>query len=116
MGDWSISMILSRWSAPRTLSCAPGLSFAPISSRASARPDVDDVVRRLDRVLVVLDDDDRVPEVAQLEQRVQQPLVVALVQPDRRLVQDVADADQPAADLRREPDPLRLAAREGRAL
>ena len=36
------------------------------------------------------------------------------MQPDRRLVEDVADAAQVRAELRREPDPLRLAARERR--
>ena len=39
--------------------------------------------------------------------------VVALVEADRGLVEDVEDADQARADLGREPDPLRLAAREG---
>src|SRR5690606_41038127 len=61
---------------------------------------------------VVLDDDHRVAEVAQVNQRVQQPLVIALVQTDRRLVEDVHDADEPRADLAREPDALRLAAGE----
>src|SRR5205085_3826380 len=40
--------------------------------------------------------------------------VVALVEADRGLVEDVEDADELAADLRREPEPLRLAPREGR--
>ena len=75
-----------------------------------ARTDVDDVVGDPDRLFVVLDDDHRVPEVAQAHQRVDEPLVVALVQPDRRLVEHVQHADQPTADLRREPDALRLAA------
>ncbi len=39
-------------------------------------------------------------------------LVVALVQTDRRLVEHVQHADEPAPDLRREADPLRLAAGE----
>ncbi len=43
-----------------------------------------------------------------------QPRVVALVQADRRLVEDVEDADELRADLRREPEPLRLAAGERR--
>ena len=38
--------------------------------------------------------------------------VVALVQADRGLVEDVEHADQARADLGREPDPLRLAAGE----
>ena len=37
-------------------------------------------------------------------------LLSRLVQADRRLVQDVADADQAAADLRRQADALRFAA------
>src|SRR5690606_12210093 len=45
-------------------------------------------------------------------QRVQQPRVVALMQTDRRLVEDVHDADQARPDLARETDPLRLAARQ----
>ena len=65
-----------------------------------------------DRVLVVLDDDDRVAEVAEAMQRVEQALVVALVQPDRRLVEDVHDADQAGSDLAREADALGLAAGE----
>jgi hypothetical protein len=52
-----------------------------------------------DRLLVVLDHDHGVAEVAQVQQRVQQPLVVALVQADGRLVEDVHHADQPGADL-----------------
>ena len=42
-------------------------------------------------------------------QRTQQPLVVARVQPDRGLVQHVKHAAQPRSDLRRQPNPLRLA-------
>ena len=77
---------------------------------ARARPDVDDVVGDADRLLVVLDDDHGVAEVAQAHERVDQALVVALVQADRRLVEHVEHADQPAADLRGEPDALGLAA------
>ena len=85
---------------------------------ARARPHVDDVVRRRDRVVVVLDDDHAVAEVAQVLERGEQPVVVALVEADRRLVQHVHHARQPGADLRGEPDPLRLAAGErlGRAV
>ena len=49
---------------------------------AGARADVDDPVGRADRVLVVLDDDERVAEVAQRDERVDEPAVVALVQAD----------------------------------
>ena len=72
------------------------------------------MVRRAHRALVVLHDQHRAAEVAQALERGDQPLVVALVQADRRLVEDVEHADQRRADLRRQPDPLRLAARERR--
>ena len=48
-----------------------------------------------------------------LLQRVDQPVVVPLMQPDARLVQDVQHAHQAGADLGRQPDPLRLAAGQG---
>jgi hypothetical protein len=78
---------------------------------ARAGPDVDDVVGLADGVLVVLDHDDRVAEVAQPHQGVDEAVVVALVQADRRLVEHVEHADQARADLGGQPDALRLAAR-----
>ena len=62
---------------------------------AGARAHVDDPVGRAHRLLVVLDDDQRVAEVAQALQRADQARVVALVQTDARLVQDVQHAGQP---------------------
>ena len=81
---------------------------------AGPRADVDHPVGGADGVLVVLDDDQRVAEVAQPGQGLDQPVVVALVQPDRRLVQHVEHADQAGADLGGQPDPLRLAAGQRR--
>ncbi len=46
-------------------------------------------------------------------QRFQKPGVVALVQPNRRLVEHVEHAGEPGADLRRQPDALALAAGQG---
>jgi hypothetical protein len=79
---------------------------------ARARAHVDEVVGHAHRLLVVLDDDDGVAEVAELREGGEEARVVALVQADRGLVEDVEHPDQPRADLRREPDALRLAARE----
>ncbi len=76
--------------------------------------DVDDPVSRADRVLVVLDDDERVAQVPQPRERVDQAAVVPLVQADRRLVEHVEHTHQARADLGREPDALRLTARERR--
>ena len=84
---------------------------------AGAGAEVEEVVGRAHRPLVVLHHDHRVSEIAEAFEGLDELGVVALVQPDRGLVEDVEDADQAGADLRREPDPLRLAAgqRPGRA-
>ena len=66
---------------------------------SGAGADVDDVIGNANGLLVVLDDDDGVPDVAQPHERVDEPLVVALVQADRRLVEHVEHADEPAPDL-----------------
>ena len=79
---------------------------------AGAGPHVDDVVGRAHGLLVVLDDDHGVAEVAQAQQRVDEAPVVALVQADAGLVEDVEHADQRRADLRGQADALRLAAAE----
>ena len=78
---------------------APG----PMSTMWSARPH---------GLLVVLHDDHRVAEVAQPQQGLDEPAVVALVQSDGRLVQDVEHAHQAGADLSGQTDALRLSARE----
>src|ERR1700737_5127188 len=82
---------------------------------AGARTEVHQPVRFLHGLLVVLDDDDRVPQVAQALERGEQARVVALVQPDGRLVQDVDDAGQLRAHLRGQPDALGLAAAQARS-
>ena len=82
---------------------------------AGAGADVEHMVGGADGVLVVLDHDHGIAEVAQPPQRFEQPRIVALVQPDRGLVEHVEHAGQPGADLRGEPDALALAARQGAA-
>ena len=61
---------------------------------ARPRADVHDIIRRAHRVLVVLDHDQRIAEVAQTLERREQLVVVALVQTDGRLVEDIEDAHQ----------------------
>ncbi len=61
---------------------------------ARARPHVDEPVGRPHHLLVVLDDEHGVAEVAQPLERADQPAVVALVEADRRLVEDVEHADE----------------------
>ncbi len=91
---------------------SPSATTSP-PKRPARGPEVEDVVGGADGVLVVLDDQDGVAQVAQVPQRGEQALVVPLVQADARLVQDVEHADQPGTDLGGEPDPLGLAAGEG---
>ena len=79
---------------------------------ARAESQIDDVIGDADHVGVVLDDDHGVALVAELPEDVDEPLVVARVQADRRLVEHVERADQRRAERRREVDALRLAARE----
>ena len=79
---------------------------------ASARANVDDVVSRADRIFIVLDHDHRVAEVAQVDQRAEQALVVALVQADGRLIQHVHHAYQTRANLACQTDTLGFTAGE----
>ena len=79
---------------------------------AGAGAEIDEVVRRAHRLLVVLNHDHGVADVAQPLERRDELLVVALVQSDRRLVEDVEHADQRGADLRGQADALSLAARQ----
>ena len=79
-----------------------------------ARPEtqIDDVVGDFDHVGVVLDHDDGVALIPKLPKNRDEPLVVARVQPDGRLVEHVQRADERRPQRRREVDPLRFAARE----
>src|SRR5438128_2635793 len=81
-----------------------------------ARPQIQDIIRRADRVGIMLDHEDGVSQIAQSLKRVEQGVVVALVQSDARLVEDVKHADKRRADLRGEADTLRLAAAQRAAL
>src|ERR1035437_8957599 len=79
-------------------------------------PEIDNVVRRANRVLVVLDDDDGVAQISQTFEGIEQSMIVALMQSDARFIEDVKHADEPRPDLRGQPNPLCLAAGERVAL
>ena len=83
--------------------------LAAVNARAGA--DVDDEIRRAHRVLVVLDDQNRVSKVAQMAKRIEKLIIIALVKADGGLVENVENAHKARADLRCKPDPLALAAR-----
>ena len=61
----------------------------------------------------MFDDDHGIAEVAQKSQRVQQALVVALVQTDRRLIKYVHDAHQAGANLAGQADALGFTTGQG---
>ena len=73
------------------MAIASGGPAATTSPAADARlgAEVDDPVGRLDHLEVVLDDDDRVAQVGQAVEHVEQLADVVEVQPGRRLVEDV---------------------------
>ena len=77
-----------------------------------ARAHVDQVIAGPHERFVVLDDDDRVPLLLQVAQRGDQPIVVARMQADRRLIEQIQHADQPRADSGRQPHALPFAAAE----
>ena len=58
----------------------------------------------------MLHDDQRIAEIAQMLERVEQLVIVSLVQSDTRLVQNVGDSDETGTDLCRKTDTLRLTA------
>ena len=66
---------------------------------AGTRSQVDHVVCRKNSLLIVFDHNDRIADIPEMGQRAEQALVVALVQPDRRLVEDIHDTDEARTDL-----------------
>ena len=81
---------------------------------AGARPHINHVIGRADRVLIVLDDDHGVTQITQTLERGDESLVIALMQADGGLIQDVEHAHEARADLGRQADALGLAARKRR--
>jgi hypothetical protein len=73
---------------------------------------VDDVVARPNNGLVVFHHDDRISLVSQFSETGDEPVGVSRVEPDGRLVEDVANADEPRTDAGRQADPLQFAARQ----
>jgi len=78
---------------------------------AAIRPHVDDPIRTLDHIQIVLDHQDRIPHVRQPIQHIQQIMNVRKVQPSGRLIQNVKRMPGGRlAQFRSQLHPLRLAA------
>ncbi len=75
-----------------------------------ARTKIDNVICASHRLLIVLDNNERVPFFAQRHQRLEQAQVVARMQSDGRLIEHVKNAAQIRSELRGQTNALRLAA------
>jgi hypothetical protein len=77
-----------------------------------SRSKIENKIGVADGLFIVLDDEHRVAQVAKFFESLNEAVVVALMQADGGLVEDVEDAAQARADLRGEADALALAAGE----
>ena len=91
---------LLREIAPRAL----GHDAPPLHARAGT--EIDDAVGETHGVLVVLNDDEGVAPRLEFAERIEQPRVVAGMEANGRLVEDVEHALQLRTELRGEPDAL----------
>jgi len=79
---------------------------------ARAGSEVDDEIGAADGVFIVLDDEDGVAEIAQAFERAEEALVVARVEADAGLVENVENSAEARADLRGQADALGFTAGE----
>ena len=79
---------------------------------ARPRTNIKHIIGLADGLFVMLNHDHRIALIAQVLQRRQQPVIVALVQTDRRLVEHIEHPRQARADLAGQPDALAFTARQ----
>ena len=97
--------------AEHLLRCALKDHFSTLAS--CLRTDINDIICSEHHILVVLDNDDGVATVAELLQALYETNIVALMESDAGLIEDIEDIDQLRAYLRGKPYALAFAAREG---
>src|SRR5256885_836995 len=73
---------------------------------ARARTEIDDVIRGLDSVRIVLHDENRVSQIAKRLENIDEPLRVARVQANRRLIKHVKCANEMRTERCGQLDPL----------
>ncbi len=78
--------------------------FTAVNTRT--RTDIDHMISGANRVFVVLHHNHGITEIAQMDKRTQQALVIALVQADRRLIQHVHHAKRACTNLARQTNTL----------
>src|SRR5712692_1813459 len=79
---------------------------------AGARAEIDHMIRRQNRVRIMLDDQNGVAEIAQRFEDINQPLRIARMQADGRFIENVQRADQMRAQRRGKLNALRFPARQ----
>src|SRR5262249_45986843 len=84
------------------------------TSVAGAGAKVHNKIRAANRILIMIDDQYRIAQIAQTFERTEQAFVVACVEADAGLIEHIKNTAQPRADLRGEANALRFAARKGR--
>src|SRR5262249_22064311 len=89
-----------------------GDHFAAVFARAW--PEVDDVVRRLHDLRIVLDHEDAISQIAQVMQDLDQPVGIAAVESNGWLVEHIQRSNQARTERSRELNTLRLSAGERR--
>ena len=77
---------------------------------SGARTKVDDKICATDGFFVVFHDKYRIAKIAKLLERSEQPMVIARVQADGRLIEHIEHASETRADLGGQPNALRFAA------
>ena len=80
---------------------------------AGSRPEINHVIGLENGLLIVLDHNNGIADIAQPLECAQQTLIVALMQTDRRLIQDIHNARQARSNLAGQSDPLRFTAGQG---
>src|SRR5579872_6911911 len=83
-----------------------------MSTRAGS--EIDNVIRTTDRLFIMLDDEHRVSQIAQVFQRVQQPVIISMMESDRGLIEYIKHSAQFRSNLRRKSNTLSLSARKSR--
>ena len=87
-----------------------GNHSSPMHSRT--RPHINHPVCSPDGILIMFDHDERIADITQMAEGLDEPVVVPLVKTNGRLIKDIEDAGEIGPDLGREPDPLRFSSRE----
>ena len=114
--DLGISAKISSGKRRRLANKAFKIAFVnDIAAKLSrVRPDVKQIIGGTDRVFVVLDNQDRVADIPEVFENFYQPRVIARMQADARLIENIEGTDEQRTQICRKLNALSLAARQGR--